>query len=323
MPYIHELPATQDISDVLSLKGCPFTQKRPLKVHILALGDVGMTMLIGLRLLGRHSIESIGICDIKEENVKRLEMEINQIRYPFDGPTLPPVHVVTEKDLFQCDVFIFCASKGVPPIGVIGDVRMAQLEANRGLIKHFATLAKDVSYKGLVCIVSDPVDPLCVAFLDESSLAPWQIQGYGLGVMNARALYYAEKDGRFASYKEEGRAFGPHGEDLVIANGIESYDDELSRELTKLVTTANIQVRNLGYKPYIAPALSSAALSILLTLEGKYHYGSIYLGNDKKGAFFGVKNRYTEQGLEYEDLFVCDALFTRLSKAYGNLCAIR
>lgn len=323
MPYIHDLPMTQSIGETVSLRGCPFEKNRPVRVHILALGDVGTTMLIGLRLLGKDVIESIGICDINEHNVKRLEMEINQIRYPFDGPLLPPVRVVTEQELFGCDVFIFCASKGVPPVGVTGDVRMAQLDANRGLISYFATLARNTSYKGLVCIVSDPVDPLCMAFLQASSLAPWQIQGYGLGVMNARALYYAEKDSRFASYATEGRAFGPHGEDLIIANSIETYDDDLSKKLTTLVTTANIKVRELGYKPYIAPALSSAALSILLTLQGKYHYGSIYLGSAQKGAFFGVKNRYTEQGIEYEDLSVCDSLFQRLSKAYGNLCNIR
>ena len=46
--------------------------------------------------------------------------------------------------------------------------------------------------------------------------------------MNARACYYAEKDGRLAHYLTEGRAFGPHGEDLVIADRIEGYDDTLS-----------------------------------------------------------------------------------------------
>ena len=77
-------------------------------------------MLIGLRLLGAEDIASIGICDLNGNNLARLEIEINQIRYPFaaqgDGPVLPPVHIVTEEQLFDCDVFIFCASKGVPPL---------------------------------------------------------------------------------------------------------------------------------------------------------------------------------------------------------------
>ena len=67
-------------------------------------------------------------------------------------------------------------------------------------------------------------------------------------------------------FKAEGRVYGPHGADLVVADSLKDYDDELSRQLTERVVTANLVVRDLGYKPYIAPALSSAALSILLCL---------------------------------------------------------
>ena len=60
-------------------------------------------------------------------------------------------------------------------------------------------------------------------------LAPEQVKGYGLGVMNARALFYADKNEAMANYKTEGRAYGPHGEDLVLANSFMKYDDEVSR----------------------------------------------------------------------------------------------
>lgn len=267
--WIHDLPADIGAS-AMPLDRAP-QLARKARVHIVALGDVGTTMLIGLLLAGQDVIASVGMCDINEKNLARLEMEMNQIRYPFAGqegcpdPVLPAVTVVGEEDVFDCDVFIFCASKGVPPVGAGGDVRMAQLEANRSLIAHYAGLARQAGFGGQVCIVSDPVDPLCRAFLTESGLHPAQIQGYGLGVMHARACYYAKKNPRFAHYLTEGRAFGPHGADLVIADSLEDYDDALSRELTDLVVHANVAVRDLGYKPYIAPALSSAALSIILT----------------------------------------------------------
>lgn len=321
--YIRTLPS--EVGAVpLSLKGPSL--RLPARVHILALGDVGMTMLIGLRLLGADVIQSIGISDLNQKNLQRLEMEINQIRYPF-GDTyaaLPPVDVISEEQLFNCDVFIFCASKGVPPVGAAGDVRMAQLDANRGLISHFAALAKAAHYKGLVCIVSDPVDPLCAAFLDASACDPSQIQGYGLGVMHARACYYAERDASLQHYLREGRAFGPHGSDLVIADSLTSYDDTLSKILTERVVHANVAVRDLGYKPYIAPSLSSAALSILLTLRGQWHYGSVYLGDADKGAYFGVKNRLAPTGFMYEDeQALCQPLYERLVRAYVNLCGLR
>lgn len=322
--HISDLPKEAGITQPLSLLGRPALREKN-RVHILALGDVGRNMLIGLRLLGSDKIASIGLCDLNEKNLQRLEIEINQIRYPFPegDQVLPAVDIVTEDRLFDCDVFIFCATKGTPPIGAKGDMRMIQLAANSELVRHFGDLAREAGYQGLACIVSDPVDNLCRAFLESSSLAPWQVQGYGLGVMNARACYYAEKDPRLTHYLKEGRAFGPHGQDLVIADSLEHYNDELSRELTRKTVTCNLAVRELGYKPYIAPALSSAAISILLTLRGAWHYGSLYLGDGKEGAFLGMKNRLTEQGFEYEDAALCPELYARIRHAYLNLCRMK
>ena len=323
MKHIEDLWKEAGVQQATPLDLCPIQFKRKHRVNMLALGDVGMTVLIGLRLLGSDVIEEIGICDINPANMDRLEQEINQINYPFGLAQLPPVRKVTEDQLFDCDVMVFCASKGIPPIGTKGDVRMAQLEANREIIAHYGALAKTANYQGMVAVVSDPVDPLCKAFLDAAELHPAQIQGYGLGVMNARALYYAGKDVRFDGYADEGRAFGPHGEDLVIANSLENYDDELSRELTKLTVTANMKVRDLGYKPYIAPALSSAAISILLTLRGEWHYSSLYLGDGQTGAFLGMKNRMTETGPKYEEVELVEPLYQRIKHAYDNLCNLK
>ena len=324
---ISDLPSTYGITAPLALDHNPLPKPK-YRVHLLALGDVGTTILIGLRLLGAGVIASIGISDLNTKNIERLEMEINQIRYPFaqwpeaDMPVLPRVYAVDQDHLFDCDVFIFCASKGVPPLGAKGDVRMAQLAANSSLVSHFAELAKKSHYQGLFCEVSDPVDPLAKVFLATSGLHPAQVQGYGLGVMNARACYFAEKDPALAHYLTEGRAFGPHGEDLVIADSITNYNNAYSQKLTQQTVEANLAVRALGYKPYIAPAMSSAAFSIILTLQGKWHYGSVYLGDKTNGAYFGVRNRYTPQGIEYENITVGPELFARLQKAYTNLCKL-
>lgn len=325
--------AGKNISDILdeictepqlALDYCPVRLGRPNRVNILALGDVGTTMLTGLRLLGSDVISSVGICDINRDNLERLEMEMNQIAYPAGSgyPPMPEVKVVEEDDMFSCDVFVFCASKGVPALGTSGDVRMAQLSANREIIAHYGEAAARAGFKGLAAVVSDPVDPLSKEFLNTSGLRPSQVQGYGLGVMNARAMYFAARDKKFARYLTEGRAFGPHGEDLVIADSITDYDDAVSRELTRLAVTANMKVRELGYKPYIAPSLSSAALSILLTLRGQWHYSSLYLGDGTKGAFLGIRNRMTENGPEYEETELCEPLYARIRHAYIDQCIL-
>ena len=299
-----------------------FVAARPGKkrVHLLAVGDVGSTLLTALKLLGGDVISTVGICDLNEKTVARWTAEMGQISWPWNYHALPEVEAVEPDRLFDCDVFAFAATKSIPAVGGgVRDVRMAQLEANRPLAESFARRARAAGFRGLFIVLSDPVDPLCRAVWRASNLGPGgemdclgllpeQVQGFGLGVMNARAAYFAGRDPRFASFLTEGRSFGPHGKGLVIANSVEHYDDELSRELTRLTLEANLRIRDLGFKPYAAPAVSSGAMQLLLALRGEWHCGSVPLG----GVWFGCKNRFTPWGLELETLAMPDALFARL-----------
>lgn len=308
----------------------PLPRPEKVRVNLLALGDVGSTLLMGLRLMGGDVISSIGICDLREGVAQRWEFELNQIQLPGPYDVLPPVEIVSPEQLFDGDVFLFCASRFVPDTAVkTGDVRMAQYRLNRELAALYAQKARQARYQGLFCVVSDPVDPLCRAVLTESNRAPsgetdyqglfsHQVRGFGLGVMNARAAYYARKDPRFASFLTEGRSFGPHGEDLVIANSIRNYDDALSRRLTEQAVRANLRMRELGFKPYIAPALSSGALSLLLCLRGQWHCSSTYLD----GVFMGARNRVLPTGTELERLPLPQALQDRLQTTMNRLRAI-
>ena len=308
----------------------PLPRPEKVRVNLLALGDVGSTLLMGLRLMGGDVISSIGICDLRENVAERWEFELNQISLPSPYDAMPPVEIIPPEKLFDGDVFLFCASRFVPDTAVKdGDVRMAQYRLNRELAALYAKKAREARYKGLFCVVSDPVDPLCRTVLLESNrgedgrldgmgLFPQQVRGFGLGVMNARAAYYARHDGRFASFLTEGRTFGPHGEDLVVANSIEHYDDALSRELTEKVVHANLAMRAMGFKPYVAPALSSGALSLLLCLRGEWNCSSTCLG----GVFMGARNRVTPTGIELERLPLPRALMDRLRATEERLRAI-
>ena len=154
---------------------------------------------------------------------------------------------------------------------------------------------------------------------DGKGLRPEQVQGYGLGVMNARAAYFAKKNEKLSSFLTEGRSFGPHGTGLFIANSIENYNEEISQELPHKTVTANLVMREIGFKPYVAPALSSGALSILLTLRGEWHCGSVFLD----GIFMGCKNRYTPAGVETELLpHIPDPLFAHIQEAADHLKTI-
>lgn len=313
------------------ITGCALTSlEGKVRVNLLAAGDVGSTSLIGLKLLGGDCISSIGVCDLNEKAVARWTAELGQVSWPWDYDALPAVEPVSPDHLFDCDVFVFTATKGVPPVGAEGkDVRMAQLQSNREIMEVYAKQARQAQFKGLFCVVSDPVDPLCkAAYLasnagengmwDGLGLLPEQIQGFGLGVMNARAAYLAKRNPIYRSFLENGRTFGPHGQGLVVANSIKNYDDTVSLALTQEVTEANLHIRELGYKPYVAPALSSCVAQLLLLLRGQWHCSSIPLGD----IWFGCRNRETRAGIETENLSMPDTLFDRLLKTESALRGI-
>lgn len=270
--------------------GLLFPKKTGLRLTLVGLGDVGGQLLTALKLLG-DEISEIGIYDPNEKLMDRYVLELNQI---LDRES--PVIVRREPDrLFDCDLFLFTASRGVPPVGAAGDVRMLQFEKNREMLRAYSKQARDVGFRGLFCQISDPVDLLArsvflqsnrnaVGELDFRGLLPEQIVGFGLGVMKARADFMARRMGERCP---DLRAYGPHGAGLVIANDPERYDEPLSLALTRQTVGANLEVRDLGFKPYIAPAISSACISILRLIRGETFHGAIPMG----GVYFGCRSR--------------------------------
>jgi len=298
------------------------SRPRKLTLTLVGLGDVGGTVLTALKLLGRE-IGEIRIFDFNEAQCRRYATELNQV-LPLEEEQ-PRITVCREEQLFDCDLFLFTASRGVPPVGQEHtDVRMAQYEANRTMIAAYARMARAAHFKGMFCQISDPVDLLARAVYLESNrgeaghfdwqgLLPEQIQGFGLGVMAARARFYAPELG---VDPDALRVYGPHGQGLVAANLPDAgYDPAVSEELSRLTREANLRVRELGFKPYLAPGLSSAAVSILQMIRGRFHYGAVPLGQ----AYFGCRSRFTDRGLETFREPICSALRMRLERAYADL----
>lgn len=298
---------------------------RPAKINIMGLGDVGSTLALGLLLQGEKSVGEIGLFDLDEKRVERWVIELGQIARG-SGDNFPRVRGLKHDELMDCDVFAFTATAGIPPLSVTtGDVRIIQYEGNSRIVDEYARLARSKGFKGLFAVVSDPVDLLSRRAYDTSNrnehgafdnqgLLPEQVMGFGLGVMYGRARYFArEMELNF----DHGRAYGPHGKGLVIANDAlrGQYDPKVSEKLTHLTVEANLRIRELGYKPYIAPALASGALSILDALEGQWHYSCVSIG----GVYFGCRNRLTPYGLEVERKMMDPKLVRRITDAYEEL----
>ncbi|MEG1525439.1 MAG: lactate dehydrogenase [Clostridia bacterium] len=287
-------------------------------LHLVGLGDVGGTLLTGL-MLTCPMLETIGIYDFDARRCARYEQEMNQI-LPMDGRK-PHVTVLQLEELFDgCDLFVFAASAGTPPVGTgVADVRMIQYEKNLGILRPYVEMAVRKGYAGLFLQMSDPVDQLCMQVMNVG-LKPEQIVGCGLGVMLARADYCARKRGN-TNFLVNGRVFGPHGNGLIVANDPkDGYDDEYSRALTQAVLQANLAVRETGYKPYIAPGLSSGCLSIRSLLSGTWFHGSFF---DSGGIFWGCRARLTECGVERETIRLHPLLHARIEETRKGLLQCR
>lgn len=296
--------------------GFPRLPHSGARVNIAGLGDVGGLFATGLRLLGGGLISKIGLYDPNEALARRYELELSEV-LPASMDAPPEVFACKKEDLFDCDVFCFTASRGVPAIGAEkgSDVRMAQFASNCEILAPYAEASR--GFSGLFAVISDPVDLLC-KFVRASApnLDPFQIRGFGLGVMYARAAHYGALSGLCPDFIRTGRAYGPHGEGLVIANDTGAdYDHARSVELTRLVREANLRVRALGYKPYIAPALSSAAISLVRLLSGQWHESALPIGN----VYFGCRSRVRSGRPEIEALPLADALLARLNETYALL----
>lgn len=299
------------------------------RVNVVGLGDVGGTLITGLRLLGGDIVESIGIFDLDKNKINRWIFECNQI-LDINNPTAPYIEEVKEDELFNCDMFVFCVSVGVPEVGrEKEDVRLVQFEGNKKVLSLYAKKARENNFNGIFSVVSDPVDLLCKVAFNESNknsngefdfkgLKSHQVKGFGLGVMNARANHFAMENPETRNYLKEGRAFGPHGEGLIIINSMTIYNEDLSNMLTLKTKTANLKIRSAGFKPYIAPALSSGTISLLATMRGQWHYSANFIG----GTFMGCKNIITPYGTKLETYDFPSNVFEKLQSTYDYLNSI-
>jgi len=117
----------------------PLRRRERVRVNLLALGDVGSTLLMGLRLLGGDVIDSIGICDVRENVPQRWEMELNQIVSP-EGERLPPVEIVSPEEVFDGDVAGQFEEEELTTVYTFFDNNLNISETARQLYVHRNTL---------------------------------------------------------------------------------------------------------------------------------------------------------------------------------------
>ena len=94
---------------------CHMIQKQSTtkkRVHILALGDVGSTVLTALQLMGSDCIHTLGIYDVNPAVCARWETELNQAAFPWEYDILPKIEILTEEHFLTVICSYFVLPKG-------------------------------------------------------------------------------------------------------------------------------------------------------------------------------------------------------------------
>lgn len=274
---------------------------RELVVGITGLGRVGGLAAGALSTVARrHSrIGTLLIHDADASNQERWRLELGSVACWGEPDALPQVEAVSLAEMFlRCDAVLFAAAAWVPPLEATGDMRLPQFPGNRAILQEALQEAARADYSGLFLMVSDPVECLAQASFHDSNrdaegaftglgLAPERIAGLALGVMWGRALCAARAEGRESGVRATGLPLGPHSTEVLVYDDPQSPDLALCRHMNDAARYGNLRVRELGYLPYVGPALSSIVLALPRLFAGKDILASSFLG----GLYFGAPAR--------------------------------
>lgn len=272
-----------------------------LSVAIAGMGRVGGTAasVLAATPACRSGIRELLVYDVDSANQERWVLELLSVGGWRQREELPRVHPTSLAQVFtRCDVFVFAATEGVPPLGWEGDVRLPQFEPNRAILRAFLDQANAAEFAGLFLMVSDPVDLLAQAVLHDSNLgaagrftgtglAPERVAGLGLGVMWARALASARREGWEEAVSRRGGAYGPHSREVVAFDDLTAPSKHRCEQLSRAAREWNYSVRNLGFLPFVGPGVSSVALTLPRLLAGDEALASVFVA----GLYFGAPAR--------------------------------
>ncbi|MBN2490915.1 MAG: hypothetical protein JXQ29_08705 [Planctomycetes bacterium] len=300
------------------------------RVAIAGLGRVGgmAAAVLAATPCRSSGITELLISDRNSANLERWRLELEAIGHWRRHVALPRVQACAPEELFRrCDVFLFAATHGVPPIGSNDDVRMVQFAPNRAILATYLALAREAGFAGLFLIVSDPVEWLAQAAFRDSNvgaggrftgagLAPERLGGLALGVMWARALARARAESWEESVRRHGAAFGPHSSEVLVFDDLSHPDPARSNALAESASRGNFLVRAAGFLPWVAPATSSVGLTLPRLLTGGEALASVFLD----GLYFGAPARL-DWALRPAPRTICPEIRAQLAALHARLAA--
>lgn len=178
---------------------------RRTSIGIIGMGWVGSSVAISL--LHSGLVNELLLHDVREGLAEGEAMDLAH------GSSFYPSAVVrsaTVEEMYDADALVIAAGKGGTP----GQTRLDLLRDNASILRDLAQRLR--GYKGLVVMVTNPVDVLTYVFTRASGLAPERVIGTGTMLDTARLRQVLGRELNLDPRSIHAQVVGEHGDSEVV-----------------------------------------------------------------------------------------------------------
>ena len=176
-----------------------------LSIGILGTGWVGTSVAISVLHTGFAS--ELLLADARAEVAEGEAMDLGHgaAFYPTTS-----VRAVSADELLVTDAVVIAAGRGGKP----GETRLQLLRENAGILGEIGARLR--TYRGLVVVVTNPVDVLTYVVAKSSGLPPERVMGTGTMLDTARLRQTIGRELNVAAQSVHAHVIGEHGDSEVV-----------------------------------------------------------------------------------------------------------
>jgi L-lactate dehydrogenase len=177
----------------------------PIRVGVVGTGWVGASVAISTLHAGFAS--ELLLADVRHEVA---EGEAMDLAHGASFYTTASVRAVPVDDMLDTDALVVAAGRGGKP----NESRLDLLRDNARILRELG--AKLRGYRGLVVVVTNPVDVLTYVVAESSGLPPERVMGTGTMLDTARLRQVLGHDLRVDPHSVHAQVVGEHGDSEVV-----------------------------------------------------------------------------------------------------------
>ena len=177
----------------------------PISVGVIGTGWVGASVAISTLHAGFAS--ELLLADVRHEVA---EGEAMDLAHGAAFYTTATVRAVSTHEMLATDALVVAAGRGGKP----GESRLDLLRDNARILRDLGGTLRD--YRGLVVVVTNPVDVLTYVLAESSGLPPERVMGTGTMLDTARLRQVLGEELRVDPHSVHAQVVGEHGDSEVV-----------------------------------------------------------------------------------------------------------